>query len=173
MDPNEGYDPDAESSPEPTFPGNSSIDKLTLELLMNKSKFQKYVEKTDPRKYAEIQDHRSNIIKHRNSILSMAQDLLNDPDMQINTEINDSFDAFVKSAIRHIQYKEMQYKNLPSSKSPFTNQDDADEDDVLFGNMDNEDIPSSSFWGKDRVVKSKFNNILNYGMNNFPRKPDL
>jgi len=129
----------------------SNIDQLTLELFMNKKNYKKYIEKTDPRKHAEIQSHHLDLQRYRGSIISMTDDLLENPNLQITTEIGDIFEAYTKAIIRHLKNKaldEQIEKEEHMAKSV--------DSDVMFGEID-EHMDSQetmdSYWGAERVVK--------------------
>jgi hypothetical protein len=105
-----------------SLPDNmSSIDKITLELLINKSQYKKYVQKTDPYKYNETQLYLDQLKKHKNKIEHMFLSLLENPEMQITTDINNDFTHFVKTCI--------QYFELKTSDNTYNQHDD---DDVMF-----------------------------------------
>ena len=139
----------------------NEIDKLTLELFMNKKNYKKYLEKSDPKKYSEIQLHHNEIAKYRGTILTMTDDLLENPNLQITTEINDIFDAYTKVIIRYLKHKEIE-----------NNLDTCDED-VMFGTMDEHDQPSStdmkSYWSGEQVVKKSAKDISQFGVDMFLR----
>ena len=128
---------------------------------MNKTKYKKYVEKTDPKKYSEIQSHRADIQKYRGTIINMTDDLLENPDKQITTEINEIFEAYSKTIIRYLKNKELEKTS---------NYSESVDDDILFGEMDeNVHIQSgstSSFWSGERVVK-KQNKFLQKDISKF------
>jgi hypothetical protein len=44
------------------------IDKLTLEMFMNKQTYRRYVAKTDPTKHAVHEEYMSDLSKYKNSI---------------------------------------------------------------------------------------------------------
>ena len=146
------------------FPQNPNIDKLTLEMFMNRNIYKKYIAKNEPEKYEKIVIHHENIRKYRHRILNLTEQLLEDTSMQITTEINEIFDAYSRTLIRHFQQKDMEKSTEKGTKN-------SHEDEVLFDPEIMEDhpsqpTPSSSFWGKDRVVKSQ-TSISQYDMNMF------
>lgn len=139
---------------------NEMIDKLTLELLMNKSHYKRYIANTDPTKHAEMVKHNALITKYKYKIMNLTNELLSDSSKQITTNVNEAFNGYVKTLIQYFQMKELENKSTEHS----------DEEDVLFGNMaeDNcnadESEPTDavepvmkSFWGGSRVVKQKQN----------------
>lgn len=125
------------------------IDNMTLELLMNRNHFKKYMSKSDPEKLAEIEEFHLNIQKYREQIIDITEDQLNHPDKQITTDVNESFENYMKTLIKYFQMKKVESEN----KYNAWNQDESkDDDDTMFSNMD-EMPPTRSFWGKERVLK--------------------
>ena len=84
------------------------LDKLTLELLMNKTTYKRYVEKTDPKKFDERQQFLTRVRKYRARILSLTEDYLENPDIQVSLDMNQAFDDYMKSAIRHLEDVDIQ-----------------------------------------------------------------
>ena len=139
---------------------NEMIDKVTLELLMNKSHYKRYIANTDPTKHAEMVKHNALITKYKYKIMNITNEMLSDPSKQITTNVNEEFNGYVKTLIQHFQMKELEN----------TSNERADEEDVLFGNMAEDDCATAesdttdtvepimkSFWGGSRVVKQKQN----------------
>ena len=107
---------------------NAFIDKITLELLLNKTHYQKYLSKTDPQKFAEYQEFLENCSKYRRSIIDITICLLNDPKTkQYSQEVGDAFDIYTKTLIRYLEVKERS-DNIQETNH-FTQDED---DDVLF-----------------------------------------
>jgi hypothetical protein len=86
------------------------IDKLTLELLINKTQYRKYLAKTDPVKSKEYEEHLENRQQYKDAILALTENLLDDPSLQINTEVNGVFEDYVKTLIKYFQIKEIEDK---------------------------------------------------------------
>jgi hypothetical protein len=130
---------------------NQDIDKLTLELLINKNQYNKYLSQTNPEKYKQHREHLDKIAKYRGKIHSMFSQLMENPEKQITTKINESFDHFVRTCMNHFEMKELDYQ---------TSQEEVeDDDDVLFGNYESTSnsesdslidtsYASGSLWGK-------------------------
>uniref|UniRef100_A0A6C0D3G4 Uncharacterized protein n=1 Tax=viral metagenome TaxID=1070528 RepID=A0A6C0D3G4_9ZZZZ len=135
------------------------IDKLTLECFMNRTRYNKYVEKTDPKKSVETEQYLANIRKYCSKIKDITADLLDDPTMPVTSEVNEMFDAYMKTLIKHFQTKELE------RKEGFSNYNcDNDEEETLFGEMDDnskeQNIYSvspkmNSFWSGERVIRKK------------------
>ena len=140
---------------------NEMIDKVTLELLMNKSHYKRYIANADPTKHAEMVKHNALITKYKYKIMNLTNEMLSDPSKQITTNVNEEFNGYVKTLIQYFQMKEFENKSNEHS----------DDEDVLFGNMAEDDCATSesetndmvvepimkSFWGGNRVVKQKQN----------------
>ena len=88
------------------------LDKLTLELLMNKTNYKRYIEKTDPKKFDERQTFLARVRKYRGRILSLTEDYLENPDIQITLDMNQAFDDYMKSAIRYLEDQDIQSRPL-------------------------------------------------------------
>ena len=149
----------------------SEIDQLTLSLLMNKNHYRKYVSQTNPEQH-EVENQRiADNRKYRSRILDLTSRLLDSPDMQITTDVDQIFVAYTK---RLVQYFKMQdIEKLNRSHNGCYESDDKDED-VMFGNMDETptvaQAPTSSFWGKDKVVKRGNLPVASYDMRMFSKR---
>ena len=139
-------------------------DKMTLEFLMNRTQYKKYVSKIDPVKHRENEAHIQKIRKYRHRITELTCELLETPEKMVTLDVNDSFDGYVRTLIRYFEMKDMEKHDM----------------DVMFDNIDEDEDENSkeetelkhspiaeeygvnknknqdllkSFWGKDRVVK--------------------
>jgi len=125
----------------------NNIDQLTLELLVNKGQYKKYLSIADPQRFEEQQKHLEKIAKYENKIRYMFSNLMEGK--QIANDVNETFDQFIKECIRHCENKELEKEDFPK------------DEDVLFGNMESSDddesdeppTQSSSFWGQKIVKK--------------------
>ena len=138
---------------------NEDIDKLTLELLINKNQYNKYLSQTNPEKYKQHREHLDKIAKYRDKIHSMFSQLLENPEKQITTKINESFDHFVRTCINHFEMKELDYQT--------SHEKEVEDDNTMFGNCksSSEKEPlmdtsyaSGSLWGKK--IKKKNNDSV-------------
>ena len=123
----------------------NNIEQLTLDLLVNKGQYKKYLSIADPQRFEEQQKHLEKIAKYENKIRSMFSNLMEGK--QITNDVNDSFNQFIKECIRHCENKELEREDFPK------------DEDVMFDNMvsseDEDEAPtqSSSFWGQKIVKK--------------------
>jgi hypothetical protein len=132
---------------------NQHVDKLTLEFLTNKSQYNKYLSKSDPKKYEEHMDHYRKINKYKDQIMQITNDYCNNPNTQITTHLDDMFNDYVRSCIQYFEMKELE--NVDDSSNT------ADED-TLFLNIDDSHHkePTKSFWGKGAKKTNYMNSDL-------------
>jgi len=143
---------------------NDFIDKITLEILMNKNHYNRYISQNDPKKHKEQVDHLAKIRKYRSQIINITRDFLDNEHHQITTEVNEGFDCYVRTLIRHLECKEMEFP-----------EEFKKDEDMMFGNMDEtveeeEARVMKSFWGKHKVQKKA--SSLALPMNYIPRIPE-
>jgi len=131
---------------EPGVPPNEYIDKLTMELLLNKSHYAKYLAKTDPKKHDEYKLFKSNLRKYSVDIIDITSAMIENPKNALSADIEETFDAYVKSLLRHFELKEIE-------NPPDETRHNAKDEDMLFGEMNEEPTPSQSFWSGEQVVK--------------------
>ena len=146
----------------------SEIDDMTLSLLMNKTLYKKYILKNEDstNEYEEqsVLDNRM----YRSKILDITSQMIDSPDLEISYDINNIFLAYTKKIVHYLKMKEVEKQN----KYNFYNKEE--EDDVLFGSIDESNTSnvekSSSFWGKESVVKKGSLPISNYDMRMFSKR---
>lgn len=121
------------------------IDKITLELLMNKQQYNKYLAIKDPSKYDEVQSYLNKIKKYKDIIMEITEEYVVNNNKQNTNELDEAFQQYSKSCIRFIEMKNLETDNGSGRDDDVlfesvTKKDD-DDDDVLFK-------PVHSFWGK-------------------------
>lgn len=151
---------------------NADIDNLTLLLLMNKNHYRKYMSQTNPEQY-EIENRRiADNRKYRSKIMELTGRLLDAPNTQITTDVDEIFVAYTK---RLVQYFKMQdVDGQARDHNGCYKKEDADED-ILFGNMDerpaeHDRASTNSFWGKERVIKKGGLPVSSYDMRMFSKR---
>lgn len=142
----------------------SEFDQLTLQMFCNKSQYNKYLAKSDPQQYSENREYLDKIARNQRKIMSMFSTLLENPEKQITTAVNESFDNFIKTCLQHFDYQEF----AGPEKGSYENDDPSD---TLFDQMD-ETMPlqsTTSYWGAS-VVKKPAATLPIYSMDAFIRK---
>ena len=149
---------------------NEYIDKITLELLLNKNHYNNYLSKTNPKKFEEFKDYKQKLKNYSVDIIDITSQLIENPKTQFSNEIEETFQIYVKSIFKYIELNEVKKAN-----KYYDNQDD--DEDTMFLNIDNNDngnknyekkdeynTISHSFWGKEKVIK-KQSSILDNDLN--------
>lgn len=135
----------------------SEFDKLTLQMFSNKTHYKKYLAKTDPVKYSVQQGFIDNIAKNHEKINAMFSMLLDSPEKQITTDINESFDQFAKACLNHFHMEKLA-KMHDQDKDDYDTDDD-ENDDTL------DRAPTTSYWGASVIKKPSA-----YTLDGFVRK---
>ena len=153
------------------------INKLDLEFLMNRSQFKKYVAMVDPTKHMENEAKLKKIRKYKHRILGLTDELVENPEMMVALDVNESFFQYVNVLIRYFETKDMEKHDMDVlfDKIDDDGDDDGDDDDTItlkeallinkppreLAEDTLEDTPVvKSFWSRDRVVKQS--SILDY-----------
>jgi hypothetical protein len=85
-----------------------NIDKLTLELLMNKTNYNKYMEKTNPEKHKEQREFHQKIKKYGPQIQHLTRRFLENPNYQINLEMDDMLEGYARTFIKYLEMKDLE-----------------------------------------------------------------
>jgi hypothetical protein len=118
---------------------NSFIDKISLEFLLNKTHYQKYLAKTDPQLYAEKQEFLESCSQYRRPIVDMTARLLDNPNHpHYSREVCDAFDKYAQTLIRYLEVKE----KSDNAQKVFQLDDDDNEEDTLFPDTMNNPVVS-------------------------------
>lgn len=93
---------------------NSFVDKLTMEYMMNRTHYKKYLAKTDTNKYQRLNEQLSYIQDHEEDIEEITTNLLHDfirhgNFTKYNTIINTAFEEFLYTCVGYI--KDVEYNN--------------------------------------------------------------
>ena len=131
MEPEQKNHSDDEIPPSP--PENKYIDDLTIQLLLNKTNYAKYLSKTDEQKFEEQQQFVLDCEQFRNPIMDMTKHMIQDPTLCYTTEVSDAFNQYARILIRYLEVKE---RSEEQQKENGHCSDD--EDDVLFPSSMNE-----------------------------------
>ena len=107
-----------------------SIDKLTLELMMNRQQYKKYLANTDPEKYSENREFMQKINRHSRKMKEMTSTFLENPEVSYNTAVNDMFIQYAKVLINYIEMKE--YDESDAGFTDHPEGEDVEEDSRMF-----------------------------------------
>lgn len=132
-----------DESEDPKPSQNPSIDKLTMELLLNKTHYAKYLSKTDPQRHSEYQEFLGKLSTYREDILTMTETLLCNPKKMYTNEVGEAFDNYVQVLIKYLEIEEM-------NKEP-----DTDDPDTLFASTLMNTPPANISTGKFSTGKFK------------------
>lgn len=130
------------------------INDITMNLLMNKNQHKKYISIEDPAKYEREQKHLQALRKHKNEIIELTRRLLCEPDTQITTDVNESFNDYTRTLLRYLKMKDIEkngYDNNSDDDTLFGNMDESDEEDISYKPDPQNDI--TSFWGTKILKK--------------------
>ena len=130
------------------FNKNSSFDQITLELMCNKKKYNKIIEKTNPKKFEENREQTIKLNKYSNKIMNITNQLLESPEIQITNEINNAFEEYSKICIRYFEMKEYESKYNHDSEDKDMMFDKIDDSYKNKEKIDPFFTPSKSYWGK-------------------------
>ena len=125
-------------------PKNSYIDDITLQLISNKSQYNKYLNINNPERNNELQEYYQSIKAHKQDILQILKGYIDDPEEQISVDMNNALEMFVKSCLKHFELKQAESSNA-------FYKDDDDDENMLFGQMDDDTSKKQtfhSFWGQ-------------------------
>ena len=152
------------------------VDKLTLELLMNKNTYSRYIERTDPSKHKEEEEFRKKLKKYKSRMISLTMKHLEDPNFQINTQLSCMISEYTKTFIKYFEMNDLEISCFYSHKKD----DEVDEENTMFGKIDtNEEVDieifdrdCSSVLADDGSVTAEQANkfLYRYTMDNFVKR---
>ena len=152
---------------------NAYVDKITMELLLNKNHYSKYLSKTDPAKYDEYCEFKNKLQKYSDDIIDMTSQLIENPKMTINNDISENFDIYIKSVLRYLEMREIEQRDEYVKDDDMMFPPNAMEQRPLLvkkhgSNNENHDDVGHSFWGKHRVKKMSSYDLSMFSRN-FPK----
>lgn len=88
-----------------------SIDQLTMELLLNKTQYHKYLAKTDAKKHAEYCEFLEGCSQYRKEIIDITVNLLDNNNKskeikQYSQDVQDAFDEYAKTVVRFLEVQQ-------------------------------------------------------------------
>lgn len=106
-----------------TPPDNKYIDEITMKLMSNKTSYAKYLSKTDNAKYEEQRQFKEDCSIFKKDIATMTKELLLCADNEYGSDVNDAFNNYAHTLIRHLEIKQ---------RSDELQQEYDDDNDVMF-----------------------------------------
>ena len=142
---------DSSNCEQPTH-SQSSIDKLTMEFMMNRTHYKKYLSMKEPVKFQENEIYIQKIKKYKMKIINIMSELVDDSTKlnvpeKYTRDINDTFQDFLKTCVKHFEIQELE------------NNTDPNQEDMMFESCNEvsteqvDDVNESSLWGKSVIKK--------------------
>ena len=89
-----------------------SIDQLTMELMMNKTHYHKYLSKQNPQKYQEAKETANKVSLYYPKIMEITETLLADfiqnSNEKYTREVNDVFQDYVKTCVKYLEMRDLE-----------------------------------------------------------------
>ena len=130
---------------------NTPTNNISMDwLLVNKQHYQRYLSQSDPKTGDEYKLFLTKLRKYKSKIVELTgQYLEKEGTHQINNDVDEAFSIYAKTLIQYFDMKELENRTHGLEKL---------DDDMMFENMDErtpseEEVPVSSFWGKEKVIK--------------------
>ena len=112
------------------------MDKLSLELLTNRRKYYRYLDKINPTKFQETAKLNEDLVIYRTRILNAIKEYLCDTSNSYNPEIDELFPTLIRQFIRYFETKDIEAVNENRRKDINNNEwhmDGPDEEDITDG----------------------------------------
>jgi hypothetical protein len=140
-----------EESLEESQKTTSDFDMLSIQMFSNKNHYKKYLAKTNPEKYSEQLEFFKKVSKNRTKINAMFTCLLENPEKQITTDINEAFEQFAKASLNHFHMEKL---STLHDKDADDYEISSEEDDAQ------EYAPTTSYWGASVIKKPAHFNTM-------------
>jgi hypothetical protein len=152
------------------------VDKLTLELLMNKNTYNRYIEKTDPSKHKEEQQFREKVKKYKSRMISLTTRHLNDPTFQISNELTNAISEYARTFIKYFEMNDLEVSEFSNNEYVGAGAG-AESEDMLFGSIDScsdedeEDDKNKNYNNDDSLTTEQANKMLyRYTLDNYVKR---
>lgn len=136
---------------------NNPINDITMQFLMNKDKYNKYLLKKDPEQNLEKNKYKNDLLDLKGEIMTITEELINNYEDVINNDVNESFQIYTKSIIKYLNHKKIEslnkYNDLNNDEcnSDECNSDEYNSDEYNSDTNTNQfsNISSKSYWGSN------------------------
>lgn len=128
---------------------NQFVDDITLQFLMNKTQYSKYLSSNDVEKNDEQEEFLSKIRQNKSTIIDISLDYINHPRNHVSTDLDEAFNHYIKACLKHLEMKEVERSNEGYyADDDKGKHDDEDEENMMFYNS-----PVRSYWGNGAIKK--------------------
>jgi hypothetical protein len=111
----------------------NDIDALTLKLLTSKKKYNTYLETVEPDNAAKIREYCDAIHANKGRIRALFDKYMEDPEIQITNELDDSVECCLKELLRHLETRDREKK---SARNDYDEKGDSEEEEFNDFNID-------------------------------------
>jgi len=125
---------------------NDYLYGVTLDCMMNKSQKNKYMAKTNPEQHNKEKKKNKLMEKYKIRILELTRKKLENFELEITNDVDESFDDYIKTLFRYFKMKDIEENGI-----------DKDEDDILFNDMDSSEDESLK---KSKDITSIWGNVI-------------
>jgi hypothetical protein len=115
----------------------NELDDISMRLFMNKSNYNKYIEKTNPKEHEERKNYIYKLNKYMNQIIDITNEKIENHLLQHTADLDNAFENYMRTCIDHFEMKEIENQNSYNRNEDI---------DSLFVNMD------------EKTVCTKYNN---------------
>jgi hypothetical protein len=105
----------------------NDLDDISMRLFMNKSNYNKYIEKTNPKEHEDRENYIYKLNKYMNQIMDITTEKIENHLLQHTTDLDNAFEKYMRTCIKHFEMKEIENKNSYNRN---------EDEDSLFVNMD-------------------------------------
>ncbi len=124
----------------------NDIDALTLKLLTSKKKYNTYLEKVEPDTASKIREYCDAIHANKDRIRALFDKYMEDPEIQITNELDDSVESCLKELLRHLETRDRERK---SARNDYDEKDESDKEDECDFSNTNFEIAEEMFNMRD------------------------
>ena len=153
-----------------------SVEKLTLELFMNKTQYRKYLSKNEPEKYRKLIEKREMFEKYKNDILERTEQILSFPDLPISPLVQETFENYVEVLIKEMEINALEVNDLTKEE----------DDDILFPDItwasSHKKFPlrevdtkeeKKTFWNTDSNIDTTYGKTQDGVFNHYPTNTSI
>lgn len=151
---------------------NDEINRITLELLVSKTKYKRHLAVCDPKLLEKSQQKEQQRLRHRAEIQSLTRQLmdqamgkqsLTNTEMDVSKRIQDLFDAYVDACSAHFENRAQMMEPREEWEDERDMERDAEKEEVMFAHCDTPP-PTKSASERPKLTTPY------YGMNMFMKR---